>query len=188
MRSKTCRPNPTTVLETMRIKIPNPVSFFTAIQYTPSALKATFTHRFLIASNSISACPAVCLADIIPSTTPAARGRRTNSLQPRETDREPVVLSILWLISHSSPRRQNTEISVGVISKLALEISMPELESIYSYMRFCGRPHKHIQLVAASRITKSLDLGMTLRARVFVCSNMAFSGVFTPVTMLHSHA
>ena len=53
-------------------------------------------------------------------------------------------------------------------------------------MRFCVRPHKHIQLVAASRITKSLDLGMTLRARVFVCSNMAFSGDFTPVLAKHT--
>jgi hypothetical protein len=29
---------------------------------------------------------------------------------------------------------------------------------------------------------------MTCGYRVFVCSNMAFSGDFTPVTMLHSQA
>jgi hypothetical protein len=94
MRSKTCRPNPTTVLDTMSIKIPNPVSFFTTIQYTPSATKAAFTHKFAIVSNSISACRPVCFADITPSNTPAARGRRTNNLQPRVADRELVVLSI----------------------------------------------------------------------------------------------
>src|SRR5262252_8711192 len=31
---------------------------------------------------------------------------------------------------------------------------------------------------------KSLRLGLTAGLRVFVCSNMAFSGDFTPVTML----
>jgi len=35
---------------------------------------------------------------------------------------------------------------------------------------------------------KSLRLGLTAGLRVFVCSNMAFSGDFTPVTMLHSRA
>ena len=33
---------------------------------------------------------------------------------------------------------------------------------------------------------KSIRLGLTAGLRVFVCSNMAFSGEFTPVTMLHS--
>jgi DNA polymerase III delta prime subunit len=33
---------------------------------------------------------------------------------------------------------------------------------------------------------KSIRLGLTAGLRVFVCSNMAFSGDFTPVTMLHS--
>jgi len=32
---------------------------------------------------------------------------------------------------------------------------------------------------------KSIRLGLTAGLRVFVCSNMAFSGDFTPVTMLH---
>jgi len=33
---------------------------------------------------------------------------------------------------------------------------------------------------------KSIRLGLTAGLRVFVCSNMAFSGDFTPVTMLQS--
>ena len=35
---------------------------------------------------------------------------------------------------------------------------------------------------------KSIRLGLTAGLRVFVCSNMAFSGDFTPGTMLHSRA
>jgi hypothetical protein len=35
---------------------------------------------------------------------------------------------------------------------------------------------------------KSIRLGLTAGLRVFVCSNMAFSGDFTPVTMLNSRA
>jgi hypothetical protein len=35
---------------------------------------------------------------------------------------------------------------------------------------------------------KSIRLGLTAGLRVFVCSNMAFSGDFTPVTMLQSSA
>ena len=101
MRSKTCRPNPTTILETMSIKIPNPVSFFTTIQCTPSAIKATFMHRFAIVSSWISTCAPVCLDDITPSTTPAANGTRISSLQPRETLGELVVFSMAHLIALS---------------------------------------------------------------------------------------
>jgi hypothetical protein len=35
---------------------------------------------------------------------------------------------------------------------------------------------------------KSMRLAMTCGYRVFVCSNMAFSGDFTPATMLQSHS
>jgi hypothetical protein len=94
VRSKVCRPNPTTVLETMSINIPNPVSFFTTIQWTPIAIKATFTHMPAIVSSLISAGKPVFVADITPRTTPAPKGRRTKSFQPREADCEPVVLSI----------------------------------------------------------------------------------------------
>jgi hypothetical protein len=97
MRNKVCRPKPTNVLKTMSIEIPNQVSFFTTIQYTPNTIKPAFAHRFAIASSSISACLPVCFAAITPRTTPVARGKRTKSFQPRETDRESIVLSIRYL-------------------------------------------------------------------------------------------
>jgi hypothetical protein len=160
MRSKTCRPNPTTVLDTMSIKIPNPVSFFTTIQYTPSAIKATFTHRFAKVSSSISACPVVCFADITPSTTPAARGRRTNSLQPRVTDRKLVVLSIPVFVNGDYLLRQSLFTSnLPNISEVALPFYPLEIrvrdrllrDKIPWLISAAARPHhdfsRNIQLV-----------------------------------------
>jgi len=85
----------------MSIKIPNPVSFFTTIQCTPSAIKATFMHRSAIVSRWISTCAPVCLDDINPSITPAANRTRVSSFQPREALGELVVFSVAHLIALS---------------------------------------------------------------------------------------
>jgi hypothetical protein len=71
MRSKLCKPNPTTMLETMSIKIPNPVSFFKTIQYTPTVIKATFEHRF---ANLAVRSPRACWF-VLPKSFPAQHPR-----------------------------------------------------------------------------------------------------------------
>jgi hypothetical protein len=86
-------------LPTIRACLPS--IFFTTIQCTSSAIKATFMHRFAIVSSCISTCAPVCLDDITPSTTPAANGTRISSLQPRETLGELVVFSMAHLIALS---------------------------------------------------------------------------------------
>jgi hypothetical protein len=43
--------------------------------------------------------------------------------------------------------------------------------------------HNRFSIGIRNSHDKSIRLGLTAGLRVFVCSNMAFSGDFTPVTM-----
>ncbi len=78
------------------------VHFFTRVQYNACVTKETGTKRFAIMVSLFPACRSVCLDDITASTTATASGIKINSFQRRETDREPVVISIAALISHST--------------------------------------------------------------------------------------
>ncbi len=66
-----------------------------------------------------------------------------------------------------------------------MEMEQNEDHVISRYTRLCGRPHNRVSIGIRNSNDKSIRLGLTAGLRVFVCSNMAVSGDFTPVTMLH---
>jgi hypothetical protein len=49
--------------------------------------------------------------------------------------------------------------------------------------RLCRARHNRFSIGIRNSHDKSLRLGLTAGLRVFVCSNMAFSGEFSPATM-----
>ncbi|MBZ5492139.1 MAG: hypothetical protein LAO76_14505 [Acidobacteriia bacterium] len=57
-----------------------------------------------------------------------------------------------------------------------------------AFNRLCRARHNRFSIGIRDSHDKSIRLGLTAGLRVFVCSNMAFSGDFTPVIMLHSRA
>jgi len=52
-----------------------------------------------------------------------------------------------------------------------------------AFKRLCRMRHNRFSIGIRNSNDKSIRLGLTAGLRVFVCSNMAFSGDFTPVTM-----
>jgi len=104
-RSKTCRPNPSTALEKISNMIPHLVDFL--IKYNDCAIKDTDKKMFPIVDSLTPARRSVCRCDISCSTTAAASGSKSASFHAREVDRDPVVFSMVDLISQSGaqPKR-----------------------------------------------------------------------------------
>jgi len=82
--------------------IPHLVDFF--IKYNDCAIMETDKKMFPIMDSLTPARRSVCLCDISCSTTAAASGSKSASFHPTEADREPVVFSMVDLISQSGPQ------------------------------------------------------------------------------------
>jgi hypothetical protein len=82
--------------------IPHLVDFF--IKHNDCAIRETDKKMFPIMDSLTPARRSVCLCDISCSTTAAASGSKSASFHPTEADREPVVFSMVDLISQSGPQ------------------------------------------------------------------------------------
>ena len=72
-----------------------------------------------------------------------------------------------------APPNCNVRVVVGIIGESA-------------FKRLCRMRHNRFSIGLRNSHDKSMRLAMTCGYRVFVCSNMAFAGDFTPVLAKHS--
>ena len=72
-----------------------------------------------------------------------------------------------------APPNRSVRVVVGIIQESA-------------FNRLCRVRHNRFSIGIRNSNDKSIRLGLTAGLRVFVCSNMAFSGDFTPVLAKHT--